>query len=115
MKKIILAVSVLMISASTFASSLNCTGTEPFWSVSIKNGILKYNDPVLEKPMSLKVLSTQNAAGFSEGTVMIIKTKFTRLSAISGACSDGMSDDTYSHHAIFETNGVVLAGCCNLK
>lgn len=114
MKKIILALLVSMISLSSFAVEISCNGTEPFWNASVKKGIITYLSPELEKTVSLKVTSTQQAAGFTENNSMVIKTKYTTLSLISGECSDGMSDETYSHHALYDYNGVLLGGCCNV-
>lgn len=115
MKKLFFILTVSMFTLSAFASDINCGGTEPFWSVSVKNGILKYQDPSSLKALSLKVVSTQDAAGYTPGNIQVIKTKFTRLSLVAGQCNDGMSDEVYSHHAIYEKDGVVLGGCCNVK
>ena len=115
MKKLLVCLAVSMISLSTFAASINCGGTEPFWNASVKKDVLTFSSPELVKSITLKVLSTQQAAGYSNNNIMVIKTKYTRLSVIAGECSDGMSENSFSHHAIFEKNGVVFGGCCNLK
>lgn len=115
MKTVFTVLTLAMFSLPTFAAEIKCIGTEPFWSATVKNGILKYNDPIQEKPVSLKVLSIKNAEGFSPNNIQVIKTKFTRLSLVRGECSDGMSDNIYSHHAIYEKDDVVLGGCCNIK
>lgn len=115
MKTFFAVLTMTMLSLPSFAAEINCIGTEPFWSVAVKNGILKYNDPIQEKAVGLKVLSIKNAEGFSPKNIQVIKTKFTRLSLVRGECSDGMSDDIYSHHAIYEKEDVVLGGCCNVR
>lgn len=115
MKKLIFAMAVTMISFSSLAVEINCNGTEPFWNASVKDGKISYLSPELEKKVTLKVTSTQQAAGFSENNSMVIKSKYTTLSMIAGECSDGMSDETYSHHALYDYKGVLFGGCCNVK
>lgn len=115
MKKLLLVLTLSVFSLSSFAADINCGGTEPFWSASVKNGILKYNDPTVDKAVSLKVIEVKDAAGYTPGNIQVIKTKFTRLSLVLGQCNDGMSDEVYSHHAIYEKDGVVFGGCCNVK
>jgi uncharacterized membrane protein len=115
MKQIILIISLIILSSPVFAANLECGGTEPFWGATVKGGLVTYLDPNLDKAIKLKVTSINQAAGYSLNNIMVIKTKFTRLTVVEGKCSDGMSDETYSHNAVFEKDGIVLGGCCNLK
>lgn len=112
MKNLILALSFALLSATSFASTLSCAGTEPFWSVSTTDKMLMYSDPV-SRTRPMPITSITQAAGFAEGFAFIVKTKSTRLTVIMGECSDGMSDEVYSHHAVYEMGNTVLAGCCN--
>jgi uncharacterized membrane protein len=107
-------VSVFSMSSS-FAATLNCGGTEPFWGLKVTDKIMTFSSPELEKPIALKVISRKEAAGFTAGFAFVVKSKFANLSVITGECSDGMSDEVHSHHAIFENGGTVFAGCCDLE
>ena len=115
MKKAILAITAMALSIPAFAANLECGGTEPFWNASVKKGIMTVSDPSLETSAKLRVLSINQAAGFSADNIMVVKTKFSRLTVVAGNCSDGMSEETYSHHAVLERDGIVLGGCFNLK
>ena len=64
--------------------------------------------------MKLAILSTREAAGMPAGYATVTKTRYASLTTVKGECSDGMSDEVYSHHAVFDVNGVVLYGCCNM-
>lgn len=110
--KTILAALIAFTSLSSFASTLNCIGTEPFWNAQITDKVIRFSDPENEK-VSLKILSIKNAIGFGEGSAFIAKTKYASAAVTLGECSDGMSDEVYSHTIVLEMNGNVLAGCCN--
>jgi uncharacterized membrane protein len=72
---------------------------------------LMYSDPV-SRTRPLKIERTIQAAGFAEGFAFVTKTKTTTLTVISGECNDGMSDEVYPYHAVYDMAGTVLAGCC---
>lgn len=110
--KLTLATLIAFTSLSSFASTLKCVGTEPFWGAEITDKVVRYSDPVNEN-MSLKILSKKNAIGFAEGAAFVVKTKYASAAVTMGECSDGMSDEVYSHTIVLEMNGNVLAGCCN--
>jgi uncharacterized membrane protein len=115
MKKIIMSVlAILSVSQAAFAVDMKCGGTEPFWGASVAGNTLTFTAPNQPKPIKLKILSTRQAAGMSENTVLVAKTKYSTLTLVAGPCSDGMSDETYTHHAVYDINGTVMYGCCNL-
>jgi uncharacterized membrane protein len=113
MKNLLVALSFSIFSTTTFATTVSCAGTEPFWSVRTDGKVLMYSDPV-SRTRPLPITSVTQAAGFANGFAFIVKTNSTRLTVIAGECSDGMSDETYSHHTIYEMGDRVLAGCCNV-
>ncbi len=117
MKKIIMfALAALSVSQAAFAIDMQCAGTEPFWGVSVSGTTLTYSSPEMENAAKLKIKSTRQAAGMAGNVAAVIKTKYSTLTIVAGAdCSDGMSEDTYTHHAVYDVNGTVLYGCCNLK
>lgn len=110
--KLTLSLFIALTSFSTSAATLNCVGTEPFWGAQITDKMLRYSDPVNEK-MSLKILSKKMAVGYGEDGAFVVKTKYANASVALGECSDGMSDEVYSHTIVLEMNGNVLAGCCS--
>lgn len=97
------------------ASEISCSGTEPFWSATAVNGALIYRNMGETKAVRLKILKTQQAQGLSPDVDFVVKTKYASLTVVAGECSDGMSDNKYSHHAIMSIGGEVLSGCCTLK
>lgn len=115
MKKVFLALTAMVLSIPAFAINLDCSGTEPFWNASVKNNIMTVSDPTLDTSAKLRVLSVNQAAGFTANNIMVVKTKYSRLTVVAGDCNDGMSEETYSHHAVLERDGIVFGGCCNLK
>lgn len=115
MKKAILAITTFMLTIPAFAANLNCSGTEPFWNATIDNKLMTVSDASLDNPVKLKILSVNQAAGFTDNNIMVIKTKFSRMTVVAGNCSDGMSEETYTHHAVLERDGIIFGGCCNLK
>ena len=115
MKSAFLALALTLASLSTHAATYNCVGTEPFWNLKVTDKTMTYSNPALESTMTLKVTSVADAVGFTPGFARIIRSKYTRLTLISGACNDGMSDDTFTHHAMFESAEGIFAGCCNAQ
>lgn len=116
MKKIIAIAFLSIFATSAFAKTVACSGTEPFWGVKVKNSKIYFSNPAIDGTEVLSVLSTTQAAGFSDDFAFVVKSRYARLTVIAGACSDGMSDNTYSHNALFETDsGITFAGCCNIE
>lgn len=115
MKKAFFLFLTMLLSFSSFAAAdFKCAGTEPFWSVKVAKGFLKFSNPATDKTEAYKVLSTTVASGYSEDSAFIVKSLYSRLTVLSGLCGDGMSDILYNYTALFETeSGIVYAGCCN--
>jgi uncharacterized membrane protein len=109
--KTLISLSLLFCSFSTSAATFSCVGTEPFWGAKITDKGVHYSDPVSKE--HLKITSKKNAIGFAEGASFVVKTKYTSTAVAMGECSDGMSDEVYSHTIVMEKGGVVLSGCCN--
>jgi len=109
MKNLLVALTFSLISTASFATTVNCVGTEPFWSVRTDGKVLMYSDPV-SRTRPMPITSVTQAAGFADGFAFIVKTKTTRLTVIAGQCSDGMSDETYTHHTVLMKMGKNCAG-----
>ena len=98
----------------TFA--LQCTGTEPFWSVRVAGGEARFETPSDEGETWL--------AGPMTPAMGLVGRYAVRLESGNGVghlaawrnhrfCSDGMSDIGFPYEAIMVTpDGAVRAGCC---
>jgi len=116
--KFLIQVLILLSGFSLHAKSMSCGGTEPFWNASINldNGEVVIDSPGqggLEKYMT-KIRPT---AGAPLEYAFVAQNYYVGLSVMSNpTCSDGMSDETYTHSVIvtgyFEQP---LAGCCNFE
>lgn len=117
MKKFFVLVALGFASASTFAAeSISCVGTEPFWNIDTVKGTLVFSDPDHPDGVSYKISEIRQSEGLPADAAFIVMTGSTRLTAIRAAnCSDGASDHTYTHHAIYEIEGRTLYGCCNVE
>lgn len=114
MNSLLVALVLTAFSLPALAGKISCGGTEPFWGLSVEGEYMRYSDPVMETTMSLKIVSRLQPVGYSEGYIQVIKSKFTSLTMVHGECNDGMSDEIYTHHAVFDNNGVIMGGCCNV-
>ncbi|MBY0416410.1 MAG: hypothetical protein K2Q18_19700 [Bdellovibrionales bacterium] len=114
MKKII-ALLTLTVSITAMADTTNykCFGTEPFWDFKIKENQTVFNEMFEDETKTETILSRVTAANVGDNTAFVVKTKSTTATVVAGACSDGMSDETYSHHIVLENDTSVLYGCCN--
>lgn len=88
-----------------FSGDFNLVGTEPFWGGKIRGDGL-----TLSRPGQPEVSAT-NAGVRVEGDVGVWGAGHLVIRLTPEACSDGMSDRTYSHRAEVTFNGKVLKGC----
>ncbi len=111
----LISVSFLAIGGVS-AAEYDCRGTEPFWAVKVTTKRLSYLNPDMHRPTVLAVTSVREAAGRMPNYVSVIKTKYSTLTLTSDTtCSDGMSELSYTHRAVYDVRGQILEGCCNLK
>lgn len=98
---------------------LQCVGTEPFWDIKTDGkGFLSMGQADSQRKFYAKT-QVQTARGVSDEHAFQIKAqdraqKILRLNVLknSSACSDGMSDQTYSYSAMVEVGNVIYTGCC---
>ena len=88
-------------------------GTEPFWSVEVSPGQLRYSTPE-------DIPGAIFAAQRSDDAAAIIYTgtldgKAARLRIAVGQCSDGMSDTIYAYRATFTLADLELSGCARKR
>ena len=84
-------------------------GTEPFWSVEVSPGQLRYSTPEDIPGAIFAAQRRAEAAGITyTGT---LKGQSAALRIAAGQCSDGMSDTVYAYRATFTLAGQALRGC----
>jgi uncharacterized membrane protein len=114
MKKFIALLSLTLSMTAMADTNYSCLGTEPFWGLDIVGENVTFSNPVLENSTVEQVSSRTTAAGVQEDFAFVLTTE-NSISAISQTeCSDGMSDEVYSHQIIYKNADSVLYGCCNI-
>ncbi|MGZ3744433.1 MAG: hypothetical protein ACXWRE_02735 [Pseudobdellovibrionaceae bacterium] len=115
MKYLFSFIFVTLATLSLHAKTLNCVGTEPFWSASINldNGTVKISDPDSGKGISLSTKIIP-AAGTSEVYAFLAKGKYTSLAVVRNEnCNDGMSEEKYTHTVLMSGyKNQPYVGCC---
>lgn len=95
---------------------LQCSGTEPFWSLALEEGQATYSSPDAEE-QSMGASQWREASG-RIGTFAVQLERDGNIGYASvwrerDFCSDGMSDFRYPYGTIvILPEGEVLAGCC---
>jgi len=85
-------------------------GTEPFWGLDIRPGQLKLSGP------DRKDLIAPHAGPQIQGDTAVWEGKSAdgaplKVTLMTEACSDGMSDLSYPYRARIEATAEVLTGC----
>lgn len=115
--KTLIALLTLTASVSSMAVDYKCSGTEPFWGTSIKGDKLSYDYyGEIEINKTEKIISKKLMAARPEIFGVVAKTrKATATIILNDQCTDGMSDQTYSHSVVLDIKALpmVLEGCCN--
>lgn len=88
-------------------------GTEPFWSLEVLDGQLRYSSP--DNPDGTTFPAVGRKAGDAYTYSGMMEGKSVLLSILEGTCSDGMSDTTYPYTATFTLDGKTERGCARLK
>ena len=84
-------------------------GTEPFWSVEVSPGQLRYSTPEDIPGAAFAAQRSADAAAITySGT---LEGQPARLRIAAGECSDGMSDTVYAYRATFTLAAQELRGC----
>jgi uncharacterized membrane protein len=95
---------------------LDCSGTEPFWSVALMPGQARGDMMFAEKRFFFRLTRAQQAMNRSE--IWLIRAAARPAGEMSlivrnETCSDGMSDNRYPYSAIVLISGLdMVAGCC---
>ena len=88
-------------------------GTEPFWSVEVLPGKLRYSSP--EQPEGIAFAATATGLGSVYSYTGTMAGAKVRLIITPGRCSDGMSDRTYAYTAVLTIGDRALRGCARPK
>lgn len=96
----------------------NCTGTEPFWSLSLNEHTAKYDDG--GDARDLTVASVQTAQGRREAPILFRLREsdgHSTQAAVSQRqwCTDGISDYEYAFQVLLTSDRFFREGCCVLK
>ena len=94
---------------------LQCSGTEPFWSINLTPGRTKADLNFLDRKYSHRI--TRAASAMNHNDIWIVKSRDNRteisLIVRKESCSDGMSDRNYPYSAVALVPGSdIIAGCC---
>lgn len=88
---------------------ITLTGTEPFWNMEIKQGLLLYTTP--DNPDGDVASVTRFAGNNGLGISGELAGQELQIAITPGECSDGMSDRTYPFTATVTLSDKQLNGC----
>ena len=93
--------------------SFQALGTEPFWSVYVEPGRLRYTTPENQEGTTFTASravdgEAQIWTGTFEGSAFTLK-------ITPGTCGDGMSDTVYPYTALVTMQDRTLRGCARLR
>ena len=92
---------------------LQALGTEPFWSLDVLPGKLRYSSP--DNLEGTQFTSTEAKDGKATRYTGQLEGKTVILRIEPGTCSDGMSDTVYPYKATFTWGERTEQGCARLK
>lgn len=107
--------------ARAFENSLECVGTEPFWSLQIDPSGLSTFEAMGATPKALLIKDKQQAVGRLDVWRLSFHGKDPELPSSlflvkSGRCSDDMSDHRYAYDLFVAVGSQsALKGCCDLS
>lgn len=100
---------------SGLPANMSCSGTEPFWGVTIKDGMLTYSDPdrtLTSEPVLWEGTSANNVFRHA------VASASWRALVQKKICTDGMSDIAYGLSvdllSVDPAQQTVLSGCCSI-
>lgn len=100
---------------SQIPANLDCAGTEPFWSISLRPGHARADLLFVERRVLFRLTTAKPAMGRADIWQIRGAAKPGEMSLIvqHKSCSDGMSDNRYPYSAIALLSGLeMIAGCC---
>jgi uncharacterized membrane protein len=110
------------------ADNFTCSGTEPFWQLTINEKAILLQDGnkvTGQSKLTLKSVKPRPAAGAPPSAVQVYEAATSERNARpvmivlqkreETKCSNGMSDPIYPYDVIVVTPAVVFMGCCANK
>jgi uncharacterized membrane protein len=94
---------------------LDCSGTEPFWSVAVTPGQARADMMFAERRYVFRINRVQSAMNRTDIMLVGGARKAGQMSLVvrHESCSDGMSDNNYPYSAVALLSGLdMVAGCC---
>lgn len=88
---------------------LQALGTEPFWSLEVRPGVLRYTSP--ENLKGTEFSASETASGTTRHFAGTLDGKPVVLTIEPGTCSDGMSDTVYPFRSSFTWGDKTERGC----
>ncbi|MGL5081562.1 MAG: COG3650 family protein [Microcoleaceae cyanobacterium] len=95
-----------------------CSGTEPFWSLTLDNSQIKF-ERAGGSIWSIPKTTANSAQGkpadylaLYQGKVREQSGRFLNVIIEQGNCSDGMSDNTYPYNVYVLSGRELYRGCC---
>jgi len=101
-------------------TNFKCHGTEPYWSLDIKDKAVSLSEMGQQKIALDRACST-NAEGMSKDFMRIYRSHIGKdnkcvvilIKDNPEGCTDGMSDKVYGHDAIVILPSKIFVGCCS--
>lgn len=94
---------------------LECSGTEPFWSIALTPGLARADLMFAERRHLFRITQFQQIMNRTDIAHIRGAARNVSMSLIvrHESCSDGMSDTNYPYSAVALISGVnTIAGCC---
>jgi uncharacterized membrane protein len=91
--------------------NFRCIGTEPFWSVVIRNGSILFLTPDNADGEEWKFTPPAVSAGKWIYTTTDAKNRAVTITITEGKCSDGMSEMEFAYRAAIKLGTINLNGC----
>jgi len=114
--------------AIAHAENFTCSGTEPFWQLTINDSTILLQDGnkvTGQSKLTLKSVKPRPAAGAPPSAVQVFEATSGGRNGTSMTivvqkreetkCSNGMSDPIYPYDVIVVTPKIVFMGCCENK
>lgn len=117
MKIVPCCIVLLLASTGVQAATIQCHGNEPFWGAKVTGSSISFEreDEVLEaQRVHSKYAFGMQDTFLVKSTLSQGKDEIGDMVIIKSECTDGMSDDIYPYHIIFDhwTSERVYYGCC---
>ena len=98
---------------------ISAIGTEPFWGFAYQQGRLIWTMPAQDETGDIQTKPLQIGYSADEANTIITlrglgEAKFN-AKITKETCSDGMSDNIYTHKVQVSFEGVVYTGCANVE